>query len=319
MAHDQRGLCRAINAASRLAILLPVVAQQIFPRDLENVPLGSHLAAEPELAGRRDEEIFIARDAGPFDRFLSQHLLLVSEKVPARVNLLAAALQFLLVLEKAEQRLACTCIAQGTVVHEIVVDHAGMDRDAQVEASVYHLSHLIERLFEKDATYVQLDLRIFEPVELVHDRLHRFACARDRRHPVHGNLQVIEARSFKVRQELAVQEKPVCGHAHFAKTEGSCVTHYLHNVRMLERFAPLQADAYDAELPNVVHPLLEVGQGRMWNRVVELVAIMAIQIALFSYVQVRSPRFGVKNATDLLEIEHSFSYHSHRRGVKQLG
>src|SRR5207248_3219075 len=96
---------------------------------------------ELRLAGRRDEEIFIARDAGPFDRFLPQHLLLVSEKVPARVNLLAAALQFLLVLEKAEQRLAHTCIAQGAVVHEIVVDHARMDRDAQVEASVYHLSH----------------------------------------------------------------------------------------------------------------------------------------------------------------------------------
>jgi hypothetical protein len=58
------------------------------------------------------------------------------------------------VLEKAEQRLARTCIAQGAVVHEIVVDHARMDRDAQVEASVYHLSHLIERLFEKDATDV---------------------------------------------------------------------------------------------------------------------------------------------------------------------
>ena len=52
MAHGQRGLRGAINAASRLAILLPVVAQQIFPRDLENVPLGPHLAAEPELAGR---------------------------------------------------------------------------------------------------------------------------------------------------------------------------------------------------------------------------------------------------------------------------
>ena len=179
--------------------------------------------------------------------------------------------------------------------------------------------HLIERLFEKDATDVQLDLRIFEPVELVHDRLHRFACARDRRHPVHGNLQVIEARFFKVREELAVQEKPVCGHADFAKTEGFCVTHYLHNVRMLQRFAPLQTEAHDAELPNVVHPLLEIGQGRMRNRVVELVAIMAIQVALFCHVQVRSPRFGVKNATDLPEIEHSFPYHSHRRGVKQPG
>jgi len=57
----------------------------------------------------------------------------------------------------------------------------------------------------------------------------------------------------------------------------------------------------------------------MRNRVVELVAIMAIQVALFGHVQVRSPRFGVKNATDLPEIEHSFPYHSHRRGVKQPG
>jgi hypothetical protein len=57
----------------------------------------------------------------------------------------------------------------------------------------------------------------------------------------------------------------------------------------------------------------------MRNRVVELVAIVAIQVALFGHVQVRSPRFGVKNATDLLEIEHSFPYHSHRRGVKQPG
>ena len=77
--------------------------------------------------------------------------------------------------------------------------------------------------------------------------------------------------------------------------------------------------AHDAELPNVVHPLLEIGHGRMRNRVVELVAIMAIQVALFGHVQVRSPRFGVKNAKDLVEIEHSFPYHSHRRGVKQPG
>jgi hypothetical protein len=126
-------------------------------------------------------------------------------------------------------------------------------------------------------------------------------------------LQFIEARSFKVREELAVQEKPVCGHAQFAKTDGFCVTHHLHNVRMLERFAPLQTEAHDVELPHMVHPLLEISQGRMRNRVVELVAIVAIQVALFGHVQVRSPRFGVKNATDLLEIEHSFPYHSHRR------
>jgi hypothetical protein len=85
---------------------------------------------------------------------------------------------------------------------------------------------------------------------------------------------------------------------------------------MLERFAPLQTEAHDAELPNVVHPFLEIGQGRMPNRVVELVAIMAIQVALFGHVQVRSPRFGVKNARGLPKIEHLFPYHSHRRGVK---
>src|SRR5262245_1414927 len=55
----------------------------------------------------------------------------------------------------------------------------------------------------------------------------------------------------------------------------------------------------------------------MRNRVIELVAVMAIQVALFGHVQVRNPRFGIKNARHLLKIEHSFSYHSHRRGVKQ--
>src|SRR5437773_10446845 len=88
---------------------------------------------------------------------------------------------------------------------------------------------------------------------------------------------------------------------------------------MLERFAPLQTKAHDVQLPNVVHLPLEVGQGGMRNRVVELVAIMAIQVALFGHVQVRSPRIGVKNATDLPQIEHSFPYHSQRRGVKKRG
>ena len=83
---------------------------------------------------------------------------------------------------------------------------------------------------------------------------------------------------------------------------------------MLERFAPLKTDpAHDAELPDVVHPLLQIGHGRMRNRVVVLVAIMAIQVALFRHVKVRDPRFAVENPKDLLEIEHSFPYHSHRR------
>src|SRR5207249_9888440 len=64
-------------------------------------------------------------------------------------------------------------IAQGPVVHEIVVHRARLDRNAQVEASVHHLSHLIERLFEKHAADIELDLGILEPGELVQDRLHR--------------------------------------------------------------------------------------------------------------------------------------------------
>src|SRR5438046_10326167 len=86
---------------------------------------------------------------------------------------------------------------------------------------------------------------------------------------------------------------------------------------MLPRFASLQTEAHDTELPNVVHPFLKIGQDRMRNRVVELIAIMTIQVALFGHVQVRNPWFGVKNASDLLERERSFHYHSHRSGVQQ--
>ena len=73
------------------------------------------------------------------------------------MNLLSAALQFLLFFEKANQRFARVGIAQGAIVHQIVVDHARMDRDAAIEAGIDHLSHLIECLFEKDAADVQLD------------------------------------------------------------------------------------------------------------------------------------------------------------------
>jgi hypothetical protein len=125
-------------------------------------------------------------------------------------------------------------------------------------------------------------------------------------------LHVIEPRFLKVREELTVQKKAVCGHAHLAKTDGFCVPHYPHNVRMDKRLASLQTEARDAELPNVVHPFLEIGQDRMRNRVIELIAIMTIQVALFGHVQVRSPWFGIKNASDLLEREHSFPYHGHR-------
>jgi len=42
----------------------------------------------------------------------------------------------------------------------------------------------------------------------------------------------------------------------------------------------------------------------MRDRVVVLVAVMAIQIALFRYVNVRDPRFAVENPKDLLETDH---------------
>jgi hypothetical protein len=32
---------------------------------------------------------------------------------------------------------------------------------------------------------------------------------------------------------------------------------------------------------------------------------------------VRNPWFAIKNATDLMDRDHSLPYHSHRRGVKQ--
>src|SRR4029453_3951488 len=57
----------------------------------------------------------------------------------------------------------------------------------------------------------------------------------------------------------------------------------------------------------------------MRNRGGELVAIMEIQIDMFCPRQVPSPRFGVKHAKGLLEIEHSFPYHSHRRNVNRAG
>ena len=121
-------------------------------------------------------------------------------------------------------------------------------------------------------------------------------------------MQLVEPRSFKVGQELAVQEKPVCGHAYRAKTEGFCVTDQLYNIRMLERFAPLKTDTEHAELPDVVNPLLEIGHCRMRDRVVELVAIMAIQVALLGHIEVRNPRLGVENPKNLLEIDHSRSF-----------
>lgn len=49
-----------------------------------------------------------------------------------------------------------------------------------------------------------------------------------------------------VREKLAVQEKPVCGHAYIAKAKGFCVTNQLYNIWMLERLAPLKTDTGDA-------------------------------------------------------------------------
>ena len=42
----------------------------------------------------------------------------------------------------------------------------------------------------------------------------------------------------------------------------------------------------------------------MWNRVVVLVAVMAIQVALLRDIEVRDPRLAVENPNDLLETDH---------------
>ena len=192
-----------------------------------------------------------------------------------------------------------------------------MHGDAAVEAGIDHLAHFIERLFEKHAADIQADLGILEPVELVHDRLHRLARARDRRHPVDRDLQLIEPCTFELREHLFSEEKAVGRHAHTVKPERFRITDQLDNVGMLERFASLETDAGDTEVPDVVHPFLEVGHGRVRDRVVVLVAVMAIEIALLGHIEMRNPRLAVENPKDLLETDHCCSYRPRREGVKQ--
>src|SRR6187551_2283908 len=74
---------------------------------------------------------------------------------------------------------------------------------------------------------------------------------------------------------------------------------------MFEWLAPLETDPDNAKRSDVVHPLLQVGHCRMRDRVVVLVAVMAIQVALFRHVKVRDPRLAVENPKDLLETDHS--------------
>src|SRR5262249_899152 len=159
MIRSQRGLRRAINSTFCLATLFAVVAQQILPCNRKDVALRSHLTAGPEFPARRDEEIFVSRDAGPFDRLLTQHLFFVGKEVPARVDLLSVAFQLLLLFDEAEEWLACAGVAQDAIVHEIVVDDPCMSRDASVEAGVDHLGHLLDRLVKKHPGNLQFDLR----------------------------------------------------------------------------------------------------------------------------------------------------------------
>ena len=91
----------------------------------------------------------------------------------------------------------------------------------------------------------------------------------------------------------------------FKKPSDFRVTDHLDDVRMLERFAPLQAEARDAELAHVVHPLLEIGEGGMRERVIVLVAVMAIEVALFRHIKMGGPWLGIENPDGLLEVlEH---------------
>ena len=78
-----------------------------------------------------------------------------------------------------------------------------------------------------------------------------------------------------------------------------------------------------SDTPPFLHPVAErsalavllklLGEGRMRERVVILVAVVAIEVALLRHVQVRGPRFRVENPDSLLEVlEHSLPYR--RRG-----
>ena len=147
------------------------------------------------------------------------------------MNLLSAALQFLLLFEKSDERFARIGIAQSAVVHQIVVDHPRMDRDAPIEASVDHLPHLIERLFERTPLTFSL---IFE--SLNQSSLCRIDCI-DLRVLAIGVIRSTEicnwsrpAPSRSVNSSR-LSEKPVRGHAHTAKAEGFCVTDQLDNIR----------------------------------------------------------------------------------------
>src|SRR5262245_5756937 len=76
---------------------------------------------------------------------------------------------------------------------------------------------------------------------------------------------------------------------------------------MLERFAALEADADDAKSTDMVHPFLEVGGGRMWDRIVVLVAVMAIEVALLRHIEVCDPGLAVENPKGVLQRAHCSS------------
>jgi hypothetical protein len=67
---------------------------------------------------------------------------------------------------------------------------------------------------------------------------------------------------------------------------------------MLEWFAALETEPGDAEIADFGHPPLQIGDRGMRNRVIELVAIMAIEVALLGHIEMCGPRLGVEDTSD---------------------
>ncbi len=74
------------------------------------------------------------------------------------------------------------------------------------------------------------------------------------------------------------------------------MAHDLDNVGMLERLTALQTEPRHTELADFVYPLFYIGQRRMRDGVIVLVAVSAIEVALVGDVEMRDPGFSIESA-----------------------
>src|SRR4029077_20062431 len=77
--HQERTAHCAVDAASFLAAFLAVVGIQVIWRDVHNMLVRVHHAANPKLSLRRDEEKFVTGVAGPLHVFVTQEAFLVAQ------------------------------------------------------------------------------------------------------------------------------------------------------------------------------------------------------------------------------------------------